>query len=172
VKITRTCLPPLPLIFLFLALFWGWLGHPMVANAQDSITELRVITGSSNVQPPAGFTRINVDLNRNAGGTYIYLCYKKGLGTPITGLFVTLDYWSPPTVPVFTRINVDLNQGAGGDYIYLWYTKDPGCTTITDLVVIYGGNAGIHPPAGYIKINADLNHDAGGDYIYLCYKEQ
>ncbi len=172
-KFTRTCLPPLPIIILLLVLVVGCFGHPQVAFAQDSITELAVVVGFiPNVPPPPGFTKINVDLNRNAGGNYVYLCYKRGVGAPITGLFVTLEGWSVPSEPVFTKINVDLNHSAGGDYIYLWYTKDPGCTTITDLAVIYGGNGNIQPPDGFTRINADLNYDAGGDFIYLCYKEE
>jgi len=37
---------------------------------------LAVIAGSKGVTAPTGYTAINVDLNKGAGGKYIYLCYK------------------------------------------------------------------------------------------------
>ena len=43
------------------------------------MTDVVVITGDvADISPPAGFTRINVDLNAGAGGKYIFLCYKSG----------------------------------------------------------------------------------------------
>ena len=137
--------------------------------AQDTITEVTVIAGgSSGITPPAGFTKIAVDLNQDAGGAYIYVCYKKGVGAPITGLFVTLNGGLPPANAGYTRIDVDLNQGAGGDFIWLWYTKDPACTTIHNLHVQANTNP---PPSGFTRIDVDLNRNAGGAFIYLSYEE-
>ena len=155
----------------FLVLLALALLTPASALAQDCVTEITVIYGgSSGIQPPAGYTKINVDLNQGAGGDYIYVCYKKGVGAPITGLAVTVNDGLPPTDAAYTRINVDLNRNCGGDtaFIWLWYTKDPACTTIRDLHV--QANTG-PPPAGFTRINVDLNYDAGGDsaYIYLSY---
>ena len=135
--------------------------------AQESISEITVIAGgNAGIQPPPGFTKIAVDLNQGAGGAYIYVCYKKGVGAPITGLAVTANIQDPPTDAVYTRVNVDLNQGAGGAYIWLWYTKDPGCGTVHNLAVTV--NAG--GPADYVHIPNDLNQGAGGDFIYLSYE--
>ena len=139
------------------------------ATAQDCISEITVIYGGSpGIQPPAGYTKIAVDLDQGAGGDFIYVCYKKGVGAPITGVAVTLDGGAPPSDAVYTRINVDLNRNAGGDYIWLWYTKDPACTTIRNLHVLVNTTT---PPAGFTLIPIDLNRDAGGEYIYLCYEE-
>jgi hypothetical protein len=142
---------------------------PATAAAQDCISEITVIYGgNSGIQPPAGYTKINVDLNQGAGGDYIYVCYKKGVGAPITGLAVTLGNAPPPAPVGYTRINVDLNRNAGGDYIWLWYTKDPACATIHNLHVLVNSTT---PPAGFTRIPVDLNRNAGGEYIYLCYEE-
>ena len=139
------------------------------ALAQDIVTEITVITGgSSSIAAPAGYTKIPIDLNQDAGGAYIYICYKKGVGAPITGLAVTVGGGSPPSDAGYERINVDLNQGAGGEFIYLWYTKDPACTTIHNLNVQNNTQA---PPAGYTRIPVDLNLGAGGAFIYLNYEE-
>ncbi|MDH3198244.1 MAG: hypothetical protein OEO21_08390 [Candidatus Krumholzibacteria bacterium] len=138
------------------------------ARTQENISEVIVIYGgSSGIQPPAGYVRINADLNAGAGGDYIYLCYKKGVGAPITGLYVTLDGGSPPPSPKYTRINVDLNRHAGGDYIYLWTTKDPDCASIKNMIIQFGKNS--RPPAPYTWIGVDLNRNAGGQYIWLSY---
>lgn len=136
--------------------------------AQETISEVIVIRGgSAGIQPPAGYVKVNADLNAGAGGDYIYVCYKKGVGAPITGLYVTIDSGSPPTDPRYTRIDVDLNDGAGGDYIYLWTTKDPDCAAIDDIIVQFGKNS--RPPAGYTWIGVDLNRNAGGQYIWLSF---
>ena len=56
------------------------------------MTDIAVITGTeSNVQPQPGYTKIDVDLNENAGGLYIYLTYKLGdEADAITGLQVSV----------------------------------------------------------------------------------
>lgn len=142
---------------------------PLVATAQTTISEVTVIAGGSfGIQPPAGWTKIPVDLNRNAGGAYIFACYKKGVGAPITGLTVLIGEDSMPPVG-WERINVDLNQGAGGNYLWLCTTRDPACTSVKDMVVLLGNAP---TPAGYYKIPVDLNRNAGGDYIYLAYLAQ
>lgn len=135
-------------------------------NAQDSISEITIIAGgSSGIQPPSGYTKIPVDLNQGAGGAFIYFCYKKGVGAPITGLAITVNSQAPPSNAAFTRVNVDLNQGAGGDFIWLWYSKDPSCATVHELAVTVNPGA----PAGYTFIPVDLNQGAGGAFIYLSY---
>lgn len=142
---------------------------PLAAAAQTTISEVTVIAGGSwGIQPPAGWTKIEVDLNRNAGGAYIFACYKKGVGAPITGLTVLIGQDAMPPVG-WERINVDLNQGAGGNYLWLCTTRDPACATVKDMVVLLGDAA---TPAGYYKIPVDLNRNAGGDYIYLAYLAQ
>ena len=39
-------------------------------------TDLKVIIGKGE-KAPAGYTKINQDLNEGACGSYLYLCYKK-----------------------------------------------------------------------------------------------
>lgn len=140
---------------------------PGAALAQDAISEVTVVFGNVyEIPAPPGFTKINVDLNLGAGGDFIYACYKRGVGTPVTGLAVTLGGGSPPAGYAWTRINVDLNRDVGGDYIWLWYTKDPGCSTVKDLVVLVNSEA---TPEDYTKISLDLNRNAGGALLYFAY---
>lgn len=140
---------------------------PLPAAAQDIITEVTVITGgSSSITAPAGYTKIPIDLNQGASGDYIYLCYRKGVGAPLTGLAVTYNSASPPAGYSWTRIDVDLNRGAGGAFVWLWYTKDPDCSEIDALSVQVNDSTF---PAGYIGLPQDLNYDAGGVFLYLGY---
>ncbi len=84
------------------------------------ITGLHVVEGN-NAPPPPGWGRIDTDLNHQAGGAYLYLCYQRGGGAPITDIFVSMGDGNMP--PGWQKIPVDLNKGAGGDYLYLWYKK-------------------------------------------------
>ena len=60
------------------ALCVGVLLIPAFAYAQEIVSEITVIYGGSGgIQPPAGYTKINVDLNGDAGGDFIYLCYEE-----------------------------------------------------------------------------------------------
>ncbi len=143
----------------------------VAAQGQTAFSEVTVINGgNAGILPPAGFTRIEADLNAGAGGDYIYACYKRGNGTPITGLAVT-EGATPENDPAkWTRIPVDLNRNAGGADIFLWYTKDPDCSEIIDLIVLVG--SGAVAPEGYTKFGFDLNRGAGGATLVFAYKVQ
>lgn len=156
------------LMLLGLALF------PRAVTAQQAVSEVTVVHGGSwGVACPAGYDKIGVDLNQRAGGDFIFVCYKKGVGAPITELRVSVG--NPPA-PLeqygYTRIPVDLNLGAGGNFIWLWYNKDPSCSVVTDIKVVGGGSSSVSCPAGYQKYPTDLNRDAGGDFIYICQELQ
>lgn len=158
----RTLLLPLSALLLFVF-------QVQTVHAQARISELVVIHGgSSGITCPGGYTRIDADLNRDAGGEFIYLCYKRGVGTPISGLQVTLGSTSLPA-PAWSKIDVDLNRGAGGDFIYLWYTKDPACTTVSDIAILFNSQA---PAPGFQKIPVDLNKGADGDFIYIAFQSK
>jgi hypothetical protein len=152
----------------------GLVLFPVVATAQQAVSEITVINGgSSSISCPGGYERINVDLNQNVGGDFIYICFKKGLGAPVTGLWVTAGGTAPvPTGEGFVQIPVDLNRGAGGDFIYLWYTKDPNCSVLSAITVVASGSGSIACPGGFEKIPVDLNKGSGGDFVYLCEQMQ
>jgi hypothetical protein len=96
---------------------------PAPATAQDCISEITVIYGgSAGIQPPAGYTKINVDLNLGAGGDFIWLWYTKDPAcTTIRNVHVQADAGAPPDG--YTRIDVDLNRGVGGADIFLSYEE-------------------------------------------------
>jgi hypothetical protein len=140
---------------------------------EEAITDIQIIHGtSSNLDAPSpDYVKIPVDLNKGAGGDYLYLCYAKNPSQPpITGVTViTGPNTSPPNG--YTKIGIDLNLGAGSktDYIYLCYTKQPNSnnTVLKDIIVQEGSN--VQPPQGYTKISTDLNKGAGGADLFMSY---
>ncbi|KJZ10850.1 hypothetical protein TW85_19220 [Marinomonas sp. S3726] len=147
----------------------------------NSITELRVISGDSSViQPPTGYIKDDFDLNKGAGGKFIYVCYKEDSTLDIKAekLDVITDITTisgdSPDIQApdgYIKIGQDLNEGARGKYIYLCYKKGEYSETdsIKDIMVIGSSQPQIYPPIGFERINQDLNQGAGGLYIYMCY---
>lgn len=158
------------------------------------INKLTVISGSTdnpNVKAPPGYTRIDYDLNKEAGGDYLYLCYNK---EPCPDAF-EIDPQNLPKPGIldikvvgakneedamklkpegFTMHPLDLNKGAGGDYIYLCYKEgEYDAQKIVKNIVVVGGNSEfIEAPVGYEKDGYNLNRNTRtkGEYIYLCFK--
>ncbi len=135
-----------------------------------------------------GWTLIDYDLNKGAGGDYIYLLYKteNNCSDPITSVSIymgadgvtdikenngTLWYLAPHEGSKhFMDVKGDLNSGTGNntDAIHLYYTREKYEESIySGLEKLYVdnneensvGNAGSH--------SLDLNKGAGGESIYL-----
>ncbi len=121
----------------------------------------------------AGYTLLGKDLNKDAGGDYIYISYNttNDPDKALKDIRITFDNFSLPGS--YTKNPHDLNKNAGGKYIYLWTTTNAANgKPIKAIDVFFGENADM--PTGYtsLKYNdsnsaADLNKDAGGAYIYL-----
>lgn len=134
------------------------------------ISDLMILVGdNSNFSAPAGWTRINQDLNEGAGGKYIYLAYKDTSSGPfITDITFAVGDSSSVSGPAgYTRLPEDLNQGAGGKFIFLCFLRGEG-PPITNLGL---GSTSTPLPYGdgpfYTMIPQDLNEGAKGRYIYL-----
>jgi hypothetical protein len=143
----------------------------LLSDEDAPITDIYIESyrSSPGSTTPAGYEKIDKDLNKGAGGNYIYLYYSKRTDLePITSLYVAVGDSSNVTVPEgYTKIDSDLNKGAGGKYIYLCYTRNPYFGSIKGLEVTFGDDI----VSGYTKIDVDLNKGCGGEYIYLWYKK-
>lgn len=93
----------------------------------EVITDIKFFDQSCRngwISPPSN--NGNLDLNANAGGAYIYLCYKTGRADQVTSFVRDIGIFGPTEAdlqaPVgYDYISMDLNDGAGGDYIYFAY---------------------------------------------------
>ena len=173
-----------------------------VAHAEKYVTEVMVIACENSDQVKnlhsewerKGYSILNYDLNKSAGGWYIYLAYKTEENADpekeyITDLAVkdAVDpsssyYWNGKTYYLCNHndgFNGNLNRGAGGDDPYLFYTKERINLTnhdfnskkraIKDFSIVTGnGNANAKCICWEDSSSpADLNRDAGGEYIYV-----
>ena len=140
------------------------------------IGDLKLISTDSGETPvPApGYQLIPVDLNKGAGGKYIYLTYKRtdNLIEAITSISVVAgDTANYHIQGGHTKLTQDLSEGAGGMYIYITYIKggENGYPPLVGLNVIFGNSRDIYPPDYWVRDNQNCNEGSGGDYIYICY---
>jgi hypothetical protein len=132
------------------------------------------VVSNPPVTPQVGWELINVDLNRDAGGAYIYLCYHNGPDDLEAISDITFIVNNQPVPAGYIKIDQDLNQGAGGDYIYLCYKKEITSTPIRRVNILIGQSATPDPDFYfgenyYTGVKQDLNQGAGGNYIWLVY---
>ncbi|XP_026173788.1 uncharacterized protein LOC113136890 [Mastacembelus armatus] len=144
------------------------------------ITHIDVSLNQSEEQKlqSKGFKKINVDLNKGAGGNFIYMWYKSQAGTaPITRIQLTFsdDMGAGLSRVGYTRIFKDLNAGAGGDYIYLWYFRGPTefDFPIVDIDVTTDATQEAQKfVSGWEKVACDLNRKAEGSWIHAWVKRE
>jgi hypothetical protein len=132
------------------------------------------VSNSAVVTPQPGWSMINVDLNRDAGGKYIYLCYKNGLDNQEAISEITFIVNNQQIPPGYVKIPQDLNEGAGGDFIYLCYKKEITNNPIRRVNVLIGQNAQPDPGFYFTKnyysgVKQDLNQGAGGNFVWMVY---
>lgn len=141
----------------------------------QAITGLQFeVTYNPPITPEPGWQMNSWDLNRDAGGAYIYLCYKNGLDDQesISDITFIIDNQAVPSG--YTKISTNLNEGAGGNAIYLCYKKEMTNNPIRRLDILIGQNA--IPALGfyfaenhYSGVKQDLNQGCGGNYIWMVY---
>lgn len=95
------------------------------------LVDLRLIVGP-DTKPPAGFSKMGLDLNKGAGGEHIFLCYRCSWNEPPILKINVLEGNNRPQIQgnehlqtsgKWIKLETDLNKGAGGKYLYLWYLK-------------------------------------------------
>ena len=161
-------------------------------SVKQYITSIHIGTGNSemtakNVLRQLGILEgniVNLDLNSNAGGEFIYLGYKTTTDPTKALTGVCADYFSGANSSDityddsnYTIIPTDLNKGSGGKYIYLYYTTDSNAgQPITGIQWQQNNNFQFKTADGYDVVRCttdgngmDLNMSVGGDYIYLWF---
>ncbi|KAK9963853.1 hypothetical protein ABG768_007014 [Culter alburnus] len=124
-----------------------------------------------------GWEKLGCDLNRNAGGNFIYLWVKREKTSYIQEIAATVDFSSDKHMFElgFTRVCEDTNRGAGGqNYVFLWYrrtTDKKKALTALDVSTSLQEESKLQKE-GYKKLSVDLNKGTGGNVVYLWYKTE
>ncbi|MBQ0075305.1 MAG: hypothetical protein KBT34_14075 [Prevotella sp.] len=169
------------------------LAMPLHSWAGKYIKEVAIGTRSGsndaiNDLKNKGFEVLGNDLNRNAGGNFIYLGYKTtdDPKEAITDMVIFQDgpggwdgnnpekkttynnktYYPVPVAG--NNDNGDLTRRAGGKNIFLWYTRDQYENGVVKNSMYVTSN---RDAAGNVRLTGggacDFNWGAGGDYIFL-----
>lgn len=126
-----------------------------------------------------GFTPVSVDLNKGAGGDFIYLGYKlttdpKQAVRDIRFLIGGSGTTASPSiryggVDYMLAGNVDLNKGSGGQYIYGYYTRDSKVgapVTAVSIVESYSFTDAVQPCGTFYNRTANLNVGTKGVALF------
>jgi hypothetical protein len=148
--------------------------------------------------PEEGYSLVNMDLNGDTGGHYIWLYYRVGAADGSEGMPLSSIYTVMPgqgeTSHGGTMLDVNLNAGAamnevGCEELYLWYKRSDW--PVVRCIVVYNLSSGVTlyaPPEGEDMYNSgaidivwvheqsaddrqDLNEGEGfySDYTYIGY---
>lgn len=158
-------------------------------KAGKYISNLSVVEGNDVIDALNKFKGKDIDgyirwdLNKNAGGQYIYLGYKT-TDNPDDALtnIVGYHYESHSNTETFNQCSyticdeVDLNMRAGGDFIFLYQSKDKSLGAPITSVSISGSVLGNNGTYTMLRSEGDwvseLNCGAGGDDIYLHFTRE
>ncbi|KAK9760314.1 Phosphatase dcr2 [Basidiobolus ranarum] len=116
---------------------------------------------------PEPWHRIPLDLNKGAGGKYIYLHYRKESGAqPLTNIVLLKDTDQVPNG--YKKLDVNVNEGSVAPKRYLAYTNGLiAGAPIQNLVVKIGATP--HALDGYRTFDFNLNEGAG-EKVNLFYQ--
>ncbi|OQR94160.1 peptide-N(4)-(N-acetyl-beta-glucosaminyl)asparagine amidase [Achlya hypogyna] len=72
------------------------------------VTDIAVIAGAADVMPPAGYTKIPMDLNHGDSGRFAFLCYRKGgKARPIAHIMVLRGESRAAVPPGYTTVPIN-----------------------------------------------------------------
>jgi len=170
---------------------------PSYAMATDYIDDLVLVGGTKketneliDSYQKEGWTLVDMDLNKGAGGDYIYLLYKKASSEGvnrgyITGFYIKNTTWPYPDDMTFGGANYHLTRYKGGDHfrgqrgdlnsntgestdpIHLYYTRDlfSDNQVVTDITFNSTKDGALGAAGSSVGYN--LNAGAGGSSIYM-----
>ena len=174
------------------------LGTGLVARATEFVKDVMLIGGSEaevnaleTTYLSQGWTFYDYNLNKGAGGDYIYLLYKHEQSDGGNYGYVTDFYIKTGSSGVDDTLTIggktyyltpyeggshfkdqkgDLNSNVGGDTIHLYYTKDVSAGHAVSRVRINADGTGAVGKDGDMNSGYDLNKNAGGGFVYLHYE--
>ncbi|ORX88867.1 Metallo-dependent phosphatase [Basidiobolus meristosporus CBS 931.73] len=136
------------------------LGQPINDGADSYITDIALkACDNTSCELPTPWHRIPLDLNKGAGGKYVYLHYRKDPGAkPVTSIVLLKDTDAVPSG--YQKVDVNINEGTSKPKRYLAYTNTLTTSApIQDLLVKLGTSP--HALDGYRSYDFNMNEGAG-----------
>ncbi len=121
-----------------------------------------------------GFTRVDEDTNRGAGGNKVFLWYRRSTdkSKALTALNVSINFQENVRLQNedFKKLSVNLNSGTSGNDVYAWYLTE-GCEAqIKNIVLLINSNTWtVYQKAGVSFVDKNLNEGNKGMEMYLAY---
>ncbi|KAK9703123.1 Phosphatase dcr2 [Basidiobolus ranarum] len=135
------------------------MGQP-VENKDSFITDISLkACDSTACELPAPWHRIPLDLNKGAGGKYVYLHYRKeDSAKPVTNIIVLKDTDAVPSG--YQKVAININEGTSKPKRYLAYTNTlTSSAPIQNILVKLGTSP--HALDGYRNYEFNLNEGVG-----------
>lgn len=164
---------------------------PLENRPCNGVEEIALIAGSSGAGcPSSSHVRINVDLNRGAGGPYIFLCPSHPSACTASVQYVDIQSSAnssdfnanKPTsrsngILGWGNSNSDMNQGASGNYVWGRYNlfKAGDTSYISGVGATFKDHwwESLPLPSGWqLASDKDLNYGAGGAYVFMMVKRR
>nr|XP_015815891.2 uncharacterized protein si:dkey-30j10.5 isoform X2 [Nothobranchius furzeri] len=120
--------------------------------------------------------RLACDLNRTAGGKWIYMWVKRQTQVYICDVTATAGFEEDANLfrQGYVRVDEDTNRGAGGPFIFLWYRQTTNIQrAIKDLQIsIDAESVESYENQYYEKVPTNLNQGTGGGVpVFLWFKK-
>ncbi|XP_016334216.1 uncharacterized protein LOC107682515, partial [Sinocyclocheilus anshuiensis] len=136
------------------------------------IVNLQVTTDAK--EEPAllqdGWERLGCDLNRNAGGNFIYLWVKREKPSYICEITASVDFSSDKLLfqMGYTRVDEHTNRGACGNPVFLWYRRTTDKSKALTALNISTSLQEVSKlqAEGFKKLSVNLNKGTSGKDVY------
>ncbi|XP_068434151.1 uncharacterized protein [Clinocottus analis] len=116
------------------------------------------------------------DLNRGAGGRFIYAWVKREKPTFICDVTATASYDTDQSYlkEGYIRVDEDANKGTGGAPVYIWYRQTIGPQPALNLLQVSINDSQFEQlqQQKYTQVNVNLNQGTSGASVYLWYKKE
>lgn len=119
-----------------------------------------------------GYTRVDEDTNRGAGGNYVFFWYRRTTNKKqaLTALEVSTSLQEEVKLQKegYIILSVDLNKGTSGKLVYAWHKKKEFESPIQAMVLLID-SWDEYKKADLTVIEKNLNEGNNGWKMYIAY---
>ncbi|XP_035984499.1 uncharacterized protein LOC110368330 [Fundulus heteroclitus] len=150
---------------------------PTPSSGSGYISEIKVSLNKQDERKLLhGYQKIDVNLNKGAGGEEVYIWYKRSYSSAlITRIQLSFkeEMWKGLKEAYYTKVDGNLNQGAEGNTINLWFYKGRSeyDVPIEDISITTSPEEEEKMfESSWERLACNLNRRAGGNNIHLWVK--